>query len=81
MNDCLIESCEMALQISRTQGEMAALQFNIQYVETSAKQNVNVEEVFMKLGESIVRDHAWNIDRDRNELNLNAAPNKKACCK
>lgn len=40
-------------QVSRERGEQLAIEYNIKFMETSAKSSLNVEEAFFKLAKDI----------------------------
>lgn len=47
--------CEMEekRQVSRERGEQLAIEYNIKFIETSAKESINVEEAFFTLARDI----------------------------
>jgi len=55
----LANKCDMndKRMVSQEKGDGIARDHNIKFYETSAKENINVEEAFMKLTEDILRKH------------------------
>lgn len=73
--------------ISQEQGQQLAQELGMQYIETSAKSNTNVDEAFFKLAQQ-VKDHlvdqgiTSNVPGANGTQKLNASPEtaRGGCC-
>ncbi|MEE6464094.1 hypothetical protein FKM82_006174 [Ascaphus truei] len=65
-------------EVSKEKGEKLAWEFGIPFFETSAKENINIENAFLMLAESIYAKRA-SLLLHRSMVNLKA-PKKKATC-
>ncbi|KAJ2817694.1 GTP-binding protein [Coemansia erecta] len=85
-NKCDIEERRA---VSRDMGQALANKFNIQFKETSAKSNINVEEAFLELASDIKKrllDSSSQPDHSANDGNININDTQKSssqgptCC-
>ncbi|KAJ2256158.1 GTP-binding protein [Coemansia sp. RSA 454] len=85
-NKCDIEERRV---VSRDMGQALANKFNIQFKETSAKSNINVEEAFLELASDIKKrllDSASQPDHATSDGNININDTQKSsssgtgCC-
>ena len=79
-------------QVSYEQGKELARQYNIQFLETSAKEVVNIEELFITTARNFLDKQSGNIIKDKKEKNLKSntisiedlnngqSQNKNSCC-
>jgi len=54
-NKCDVESEHSRRQVSRERGEQLAVEYGCHFFECSAKEDINVSEVFSRLSEEIIR--------------------------
>ena len=54
-------------QVSYEQGKEIARQYNIQFLETSAKEVVNIEELFITTARNFLDKQGGNIVKDKKE--------------
>ena len=68
--------------ISKGRGEVIANEYGVRYMETSAKENINIDESFMAISKMIL-DKIQN-NKEETELNLETASGNKSlrqkCC-
>ncbi|XWV26549.1 rab family small GTPase [Tupanvirus soda lake] len=65
-----------ATNVDRNMIKELCLKNNIEYIETSAKKNINVEEAFMKLVEQIID----NIPKKEITIELDKKKSRISCC-
>ena len=68
--------------ISKGRGEVIANEYGVRYMETSAKENINIDESFIAISKMIL-DRMQN-NKEETELNIDTASDNKSlrqkCC-
>ena len=70
-------------QVNKNEGENFAKTYNIDFYETSAKDGINVDEVFQTLASEIMKDIKKNGSKNKRSsqvLRKNTKSKKKSCC-
>ena len=70
-------------QVNKNEGENFAKTYNINFYETSAKDGINVDEVFQTLANEIMKDIKKNGSKNKRSsqvLRKNTKSKKKSCC-
>ena len=70
-------------QVNKNEGENFAKTYNIDFYETSAKDGINVDEVFQTLANEIMKDIKKNGSKNKRSsqvLKKNTKSKKKSCC-
>ena len=70
-------------QVNKNEGENFAKTYNIDFYETSAKDGINVDEVFQTLASEIMKDIKKNGSKNKRSsqvLKKNTKSKKKSCC-
>ena len=70
-------------EVSKNEGENFSKEYNISFYETSAKDGINVDEVFKELARDIVKDIKKNGPKNKRSsqvLKKNTKTKKKSCC-
>ena len=70
-------------QVNKNEGENFAKTYNINFYETSAKDGINVDEVFQTLANEIMKDIKKNGSKNKRSsqvLKKNTKSKKKSCC-
>ena len=70
-------------QVNKNEGENFAKTYNIDFYETSAKDGINVDEVFQTLANEIMKDIKKNGSKNKRSsqvLRKNTKSKKKSCC-
>ena len=69
--------------VSSEEGKIMADSYNIPFVETSAMESININEIFIQLGRLIAQRQPANPTRD-GTISINFSgqqePKKKGCC-
>ncbi|XP_019382298.1 PREDICTED: ras-related protein Rab-10-like [Gavialis gangeticus] len=66
--------------IPKQKGEKLAWEHGIPFFETSAKDNINIEDAFSLLAEEILNKKTYVL-RDLDVVDLNGSKKKRTCCK
>ncbi|EKE42471.1 hypothetical protein ENUP19_0260G0013 [Entamoeba nuttalli] len=66
--------------ITKEEAEGYARSLSIDYIETSAKANINVNELFDQIARKLPRNEKGLIDPDEVVISNNKNENKKGCC-
>ena len=66
-------------EVSIKEGQDKANEFNIPFFETSCKNGININEVFEKLIENIIKNDSGKETKETKILNK-SIKNKKSCC-
>ena len=83
---CKCDLPEASRQVTAAEAEALAAKYDTRYFEASAKQNVNVSEMFLALATTIKRrklasaDEAAAAARGDVDLKGQAAGDKQKCC-
>ncbi|ELP89386.1 Ras family protein, partial [Entamoeba invadens IP1] len=72
--------CDLELNriVTTDKGETLANSMNIQFFETSAKNDINVENVFCALLKAVLKKKQ-SFQRAKNELNIQKSSEKNSC--
>ena len=65
--------------VTLEQGQELADSLNVDFMEASAKQNLNVDELFHKIAEEIIKVQTGAFQPKQEEVNLYEKPKKGGC--